>query len=76
MKVRVISYDDYAEWVEENKGKGITKLTDVDFMDIYTKYSDDSWEFNSLQEFADEFNTDGAYAPVPSDNLIRFFTNE
>lgn len=81
MKVRVIRYDDYEEWYEEKfregEGKGLTQLTDKDFMEIYNRFNKDSdWEFDSLQQFADEFNTDGAYAPTPSDHIIRFFPNE
>ena len=81
MKVRVIKYSDYEEWYEEKfgeeRGKIPTQLTDAEFMEIYNRFNDDcDWEFNSLQEFADEFNTDGAYAPMPSDHIIRFFPNE
>ena len=71
MKVRVIRYDDYEEWYEEKfregEGKGLTQLTDKDFMEIYNRFNTDcDWEFN----------TDGAYAPMPSDHIIRFFPNE
>lgn len=79
MKIRVISYDAYADWYEEQmvegKGKGLSELTDDDFMAIY-KRSGNKWEFNSLKEFADEFNADGAYAPTPTSHIIHFFPNE
>jgi len=79
MKIRVISYDSYEDWYEEKfregDGKPISELTDKEFMEIYNDAGGD-WEFNSLKEFADEFNDDGAYAPTPSEHIIRFFPNE
>ena len=81
MKVRVITYDAYEEWYEEKfregEGTGITQLTDKDFMEIYNRFNDDAdWEFDSLEQFANEFNEDGAFAPMPSEHIIRFFPNE
>lgn len=79
MKVRVISYDSYENWYEEKfregKGKPLSELTDEEFMEIYRRSGAD-WEFNSLKEFADEFNADGPYAPTPSGHVIHFFPNE
>ena len=79
MKVRVISYDSYEEWYEEKfregEGKPISELTDKEFMDIY-KRKGWRWEFDSLKDFADEFNSDGAYAPTPYSHIIRFFPDE
>ncbi len=83
MKIRVINYTAYEEWYEEKfregnielVGKPLSELTDKEFMEIY-KQSGTDWEFNSLKEFADEFNTDGAYAPTPSNHIIHFFPNE
>ena len=79
MKVRVISYDSYEDWYEEKfregEGKPLSELTDEEFMEIYQRSGTD-WEFNSLKEFADEFNSDGAYAPTPSSHVIHFFPNE
>lgn len=79
MKVRVISYDSYEDWYEEKfregEGKPLSELTDEEFMEIYQRGGAD-WEFNSLKEFADEFNADGPYAPTPSSHIIRFFPNE
>lgn len=79
MKVRVISYDAYEKWYEEKmiegKGKGLSELTNKDFMEIYKREGAD-WEFNSLEGFAREFNDDGAYAPTPASHIIRFFPKE
>ena len=79
MKVRVISYDSYEDWYEEKfregEGKPLSELTDEEFMEIYRRSGAD-WEFNSLKEFADEFNSDGPYAPTPSGHIIHFFPNE
>lgn len=79
MKVRVITYDTYEKWYEEQwakgNGKGISELTDSDFMKLY-KREDSDWCFDSLEEFVEEFNQDGAYAPTPSHHIIRFFPNE
>lgn len=79
MKIRVISYNAYEDWYEEKfregDGKPISELTDKEFMEIYNDEGRD-WEFDSLQAFADEFNDDGAYAPTPSNHIIRFFPNE
>ena len=76
MVIRVVSYTAYEEWYEEKfvegEGKGITQLTDKDFMEIYRRENND-WEFNSITDFCDEFNTDGPYAPTPSSHIIRFF---
>ena len=79
MKVRVIDYSDYEEWYEEQLREGkdvpIEELTDEQFMHIY-QLSHTDWEFKSLQEFTEEFNTDGPSAPMPSEHIIRFFPNE
>ena len=78
MKIRVVNFDTYEECCEENliaEGKSLSELTDEEFMAIY-KRSGNKWEFNSLKEFADEFNADGAYAPTPSSHIIHFFPNE
>lgn len=79
MKIRVVSYNAYEEWHEEKmaegKGKGLSELTDKDFMEIYKKNGTD-WEFDSFRAFADEFNSDGPFAPTPYAHIIRFFPNE
>ena len=76
MKVRVISYDTWEEFCEKNNLEmGVCQITDEQFMAMYESEGAD-WEFDSLQEFADEFNTDGAYAPTPEGQIIRFFPNE
>ena len=75
MVVRVINFDAYEEWAEENGyERGANQLTDEQFMEIYEKEGGD-WEFGSLADFADEFNTDGPYAPTPSSHIIRFFND-
>lgn len=78
MKIRVVSYDAYEEWYEEQmvegKGKDISELTDADFMAIYERGG--NWEFDSLKAFENEFNADGAYAPTPTSHIIHFFPNE
>ena len=76
MKVRVIRFSDFEEFCDENGLEiGINQLTDEQFMDIFNDTESD-WVFDSLNDFAYEFNTDGAYAPTPSDHIIRFFPNE
>lgn len=79
MVIRVASYTTYEEWYEEKfvegEGKPITQLTDEDFMELYNREGGD-WEFSSIKDFCDEFNTDGPYAPTPSSHIIRFFPNE
>lgn len=79
MVIRVVSYTAYEEWYEEkfveDEGKSLTQLTDKEFMDIYNREGND-WEFSSIKDFCDEFNTDGPYAPTPSSHIIRFFPNE
>ena len=79
MKIRVIDYSTYEEWYEEQmvegKQKNLSQLTDADFMHLYNQ-EDRDWEFDSIKEFVDELNTDGPYAPMPSNHIIRFFENE
>ena len=79
MKVRAITYYSYEHWYEEKfregEGKPLFELADEEFMEIYRRSGAD-WEFNSLKEFADEFNSDGPYAPTPSGHIIHFFPNE
>ena len=76
MKIRVIDYSDWEDWCEsKNIEMGVCQLTDEQFMEIYNA-SESSWEFNSLREFENEFNEDGAYAPTPTNHVIRFFPNE
>lgn len=79
MKIRVINYDTYEKWHEEQmvegKGKDISDLTDDDFMLLYQR-DKAHWSFDSLKEFADEFNSDGPFAPTPEHHVIRFFENE
>ena len=75
MVIRVINYSTYEEWYEEKFVKSLTQLTDKEFMDIYNREGND-WEFSSIKDFCDEFNTDGPYAPTPSSHIIRFFPNE
>ena len=76
MKIRVIDYSDWDRYCEDNGiEQGVCKLTDEQFMEIYNSTETD-WEFDSLQEFADEFNTDGPYAPTPTNHVIKFFPNE
>lgn len=77
MKIRVIDYSEFENFCED-LGIDIflvSQLTDEQFMNIFNDTGSD-WEFNSLQEFADEFNADGAFAPTPSEHIIRFFPNE
>ena len=77
MKIRVINYTEFENFCED-LGIDIfpvSQLTDEQFMNIYNDAGED-WEFDSLQAFADEFNTDGAYAPTPDSQIIRFFPNE
>ena len=79
MKIRVVSNYWYEDWYEEKfrerEGKPLSELTDEEFMEIYQR-SDTVWEFDSLKEFADEFNYGGIYAPSPSHHIIHFFPNE
>lgn len=76
MRIRVIAFSDFENFCEEQKiSIGITELTDEQFNQIYQQSGQD-WEFHSLKDFADEFNTDGPFAPLPSDHIIRFFPNE
>ena len=76
MKIRVIDYSDWEQYCEDNGiEQGVCQLTDEQFMEIYNSTETD-WEFDSLQEFADEFNTDGPYAPTPTNHVIKFFPNE
>lgn len=77
MKIRVIDYSEFENFCED-LGIDIfpvSQITDEQFMNMYNDAGGD-WEFNSLKEFADEFNDDGAYAPTPSEHIIRFFPNE
>lgn len=74
MIVRVIRFSDYEEYCENNNiDQPLTAITDEQFMEIWNKSDNRDWEFPNLQAFADEFNTDGAYAPMPSEHIIRFF---
>lgn len=76
MVIRVIRYYDWEDWCEENNIEmGVCQLTDEQFMKIYN-WSGTDWEFDNIKDFCDEFNTDGPYAPMPSDHIIRFFENE
>ena len=76
MKIRVIDYSEFENFCEDlGIEMSVTQLTDEQFMNIY-KDSNTDWEFNSLGEFENEFNEDGAYAPTPSNHIIRFFPNE
>lgn len=72
MKIRVIDFDDWFDYINEHD---IQEITDEDFMEVYNS-TDTDWEFDSLEEFAREFNEDGAYAPAPTSHIIRFFPNE
>ena len=76
MKIRVITFGGFEDFCEDMGLEiPISQLTDEQFMNIYEEEGSD-WEFNSLKAFADEFNDDGAYAPVPCEHIIRFFPNE
>lgn len=76
MKIRVINYSEFENFCEDlGIDISLHELTDEQFMNIYNDAGGD-WEFNSLKEFADEFNADGPYAPTPSSHIIRFFPNE
>ena len=76
MEIRVIDYYDWEEFCEKNGiEQSVCQMTDEQFMQIYNETRTD-WEFDNLQDFADEFNTDGCYAPTPTSHIIRFFTNE
>ena len=75
MKVRVINFEEFADYCDNNNlDVSIHELTDEQFMEIYNKSN--TWEFDSLEGFACEFNADGAYAPTPNGQIIRFFPNE
>lgn len=76
MIVRVIDFSDYEDYCDNNNiDQPITAITDEQFMEIWNNSDNRDWEFSNIQEFADEFNTDGAYAPMPSEHIIRFFKN-
>ena len=76
MKVRVISLADCEVYCKDHGVEWIFDvLTEEQFMAIY-EYTSGDWEFLSLDAFADEFNADGAWAPTPTDHIIRFFPNE
>ena len=72
MKIRVIDFDDWFDYATEHE---IEEITDEAFMEVYDSTGTD-WEFDSLDEFAREFNEDGNYAPTPTSHIIRFFPNE
>ena len=75
MKIRVIDFSDFENFCEDlGIDIHLNGLTDEQFMNIYNE--DGGWEFQSLKEFEEEFNTDGPYAPVPDTHVIRFFPNE
>lgn len=74
MIVRVIRFSDYEEYCDNNNiDQPITAITDEQFMEIWNNSDNRDWEFSNPQDFADEFNTDGAYAPMPSEHIIHFF---
>ena len=76
MKIRVICLTDFEDFCEDMGIEiGIEQLTDEQFMNIYNDACRE-WEFSSLEEFAEEFNTDGPYAPTPEHHIIKFFPNE
>lgn len=76
MKVRVIRFTDFTDFCYDSGiDMSSSELTDEQFMNIYNNVNVE-WEFNSLADFADAFNTDSAYAPTPDAHLIRFFENE
>lgn len=76
MKVRVINFDDFAEYCDKNNlDIYVTDITDEMFMEIYNE-EDAYWEFDSLESFQTAFNTDDNSAPTPTSQIIRFFPNE
>lgn len=74
MIIRVISCDALNDYNEEHETDfcSANDLSDEVFKAINEEYCG-GWHFDSFEEFVDEFNADGSYAPMPSEHFIRMF---
>lgn len=74
MRVYIISVDDLWEYMEDKYGKSnytenISSVSKEDYLDACEKYG---WNL-SLEQFVNEFNADGDYAPTNEYHYIRIY---
>ena len=74
MIVYIISVDELWEYMEDKYGEGnytetISSVSKEDYLDACEKYG---WDL-TLDEFVEEFNADGNYAPTNQNHFIRFY---
>ena len=77
MKIRVIPIEALENYCDalDIEMPAVTNVSNDLFMAVYEGEGED-WEFDSIKAFANEFNSDGPYAPMPSTHIIKFFENE